>query len=274
MKKLLITDLDDTLYDWLGFFIPSFYAMVEEVVNITGLSKQVLLREYKELHQYYGSVEYPFVTLKLPSILNKYEGKSESEIKCCLEEAFHKFNSVRKQKLRLYDGVKDTLKKLHQNGITIIGYTESSQENGFFRLERLGVTQYFKHVYAFDSRYETKYPISEKVKLLNTKKPNKEVLLNICDCENCPIEEAIYVGDSLTKDIYMAGLAGISSVLIKHPKDENNFYQLLVDITSWTEEDFEREAKIKNDFISSNMKPDYVINSFSGLLEIFEKSNL
>ena len=214
------------------------------------------------------------MTLKLPSILNKYEGKTESEIKCYLEEAFHKFNSVRKQKLRLYDGVKDTLEKLHQNGITIIGYTESSQENGFFRLERLGVAQYFKHVYAFNSRYESKYPISEKVKLLNTKKPNKEVLLNICDCENCHKDKAIYVGDSLTKDVYMAGLAGITSVLINNPKDENNFYQLLVDITSWTDEDFEREAKIKNSFISSNMKPDYIINSFSELLEIFKKCNL
>lgn len=274
MKKLLITDLDDTLYDWIGFFIPSFYAMVDKVSSITGLPKQELLKEYKKLHQFYGSVEYPFVTLKLPSIINKYADKSESEIKDYLEEAFHKFNSVRKQKLRLYDGVKDTLKKLHQSGITIIGYTESSQENGFFRLERLGIAQYFKHVYAFDSRYESKYPISEKVKLLNTKKPDKEVLLNICKCENCPIDEAIYVGDSLTKDIYMAGLAGITSVLIKNPKDENNFYQLLVDITSWTEEDFAREAKIKNDFISSNMKPDYIINNYSGLLDIFEKINL
>lgn len=102
MKKLLITDLDDTLYDWIGFFIPSFYAMVDKVSSITGLPKQELLKEYKKLHQFYGSVEYPFVTLKLPSIINKYADKSESEIKDYLEEAFHKFNSVRKQKLRLY----------------------------------------------------------------------------------------------------------------------------------------------------------------------------
>ena len=43
MKRLLITDLDDTLYDWLGFFIPSFYAMVDEVVKITGISKEILI---------------------------------------------------------------------------------------------------------------------------------------------------------------------------------------------------------------------------------------
>ena len=68
LKKVLITDLDDTLYDWLGFFIPSFYAMVDELVSITGIDKEILLSEYKEKHQYYGTVEHPFVTLELPSI--------------------------------------------------------------------------------------------------------------------------------------------------------------------------------------------------------------
>ena len=43
LKKVLITDLDDTLYDWLGFFIPSFYAMVDELVSITGIDKEILL---------------------------------------------------------------------------------------------------------------------------------------------------------------------------------------------------------------------------------------
>ena len=40
--------------------------------SITGIDKNVLLSEFKERHQYYGSVEYPFVTLSLPSIKEKY----------------------------------------------------------------------------------------------------------------------------------------------------------------------------------------------------------
>lgn len=59
MKKLLITDLDDTLYDWLGYFIPSFYGMVDEIASITKINKDVLLKEFKSIHQSYGSVEYP-----------------------------------------------------------------------------------------------------------------------------------------------------------------------------------------------------------------------
>ena len=269
MKKILITDLDDTLYSWLDFFVPAFYAMVNEIVNITAIPRSTLITEYKEKHQYYGSVEHPYVTLTLPSIIDKYKGLTEEEIKRCLDKAFHKFNSVRKERLFLYEGVKDTLEKLYNDGIVIIGYTESSQENGYFRLEKLGIAQYFKHVYASVSSYESKYPISEKIKLVNTKKPNKEVLLEICECENCSTEEAIYIGDSLTKDIYMANTAGITSVLLKRPKTDNNYYQLLVDITSWTEEDFENELKLKRVCEDQGIIPNYTVSEFSKIKELF-----
>ena len=269
-KKLLITDLDDTLYNWISFFIPSFYAMVDELVNITGLNKTILLKEYKEKHQYYGSVEYPFITLKLPSILSKYEGKSEIEIKENLEEAFHRFNSVRKKTLKLFPNVQTTLEFLMSRGITIIGYTESSQENGYYRLKKLGINEYFKHIYVSESSYNNNYSVSEKVKYVNKKKPNRDVLLNICKEENYNIQEAIYVGDSLTKDIYMAAMAGITSILVNYPKEQNDYYNLLVDITSWTEEDFIREKQLKAIWRSNDMKPDYIITDFSELISIID----
>ena len=268
MKKIIITDLDDTLYDWLGFFIPSFYEMVDEIVNITKINKDILLKEYKSIHQCYGSVEYPFATLELPSILNKYNGKSKEEIKEILGEAFHKFNSVRKRKLQLYDGVADTLKRLFENGVTIIGYTESAQENGFYRLKRLGISQYFKHIYTSESEYESNIPLDEKIITVKSKKPDKDVLINICNQENCSISDAAYIGDSLTKDVYMAKLANITSIWANYPKEKNNYYDLLVDITSWTEDDFIREKELKKQYISFGIKPDYTISKFSQLLPI------
>lgn len=274
MKRLLITDLDDTLYDWIGFFIPSFYGMVEEMANITQINKDTLLKEFKLIHQHYRSVEYPFAALELPSILNKYNGKSKEEIKEILGEAFHKFNSIRKRNLRLYDGVEETLKQLFENGIIIIGYTESAQENGFYRLKKLGISQYFKHIYASESQYKNDLISNDKVINVKTKKPDKDVLLGICEQEKCNIKEAVYIGDSMTKDIYMAGLAGITSVWVNYPTPKNNYYDLLVDITSWTKEDFDREKFIKQEFEKSKMKPDYIINNFKELLEVFGCRNL
>lgn len=262
MKKILITDLDDTLYDWIGFFIPAFYAMVDELHNITGIEKDILLSEYKVKHQFYGSVEYPYVTLELPSIKNQYNGLSTNEIKELLSEAFHCFNSVRKNNLKLFNGVEDTLNVLSKQGIVIIGYTESSQENGFYRLKKLGISQYFKRVYTLKSQYKSQCPIDEKIMTVNNKKPDKDILLSICKKEHFAPNGALYIGDSLTKDIYMANKAGITSVLMSYPKENNDYYKLLVDISSWTKEDFEREAKLKEECTLHNVMPDYIISDF------------
>lgn len=272
MKKILITDLDDTLYDWIGFFIPAFYGLVDELASITGISKDVLLAEYKEKHQYYGSVEYPFVTLTLPSIQKKYSSLCEDEIKKVLNEAFHKFNSIRKQKLKLYEGVQDTLQKLKEHNISIVGFTESSPENGFYRLKRLGVSDYFSRVYTSTTKYQAPYPLDEKIRMVETRKPDKKVLLEICQLEGYDKTEAIYIGDSLTKDIYMANMAGVTSILIKHPKEPNDYYQKLVDITSWTEDDFIREENLRRECQDKNICPDFTIDSFNHVFDCIKNA--
>ena len=270
MKKVLITDLDDTLYDWLGFFIPSFYAMVDELVSITGIDKGTLLSEYKEKHQYYGTVEHPFVTLELPSIKNKYNAMDSDQIKVILSEACHRFNSVRKQELNLFPYVKQTLEKLYNNGITIIGFTESTQEAGFYRLKKLGIDVFFQSVYVSVSSFDSKFEQDQKIHTIKFKKPNKDVLLEICQDENLSVSDVVYVGDSLTKDVYMAKMAGITSVWAKYEKKQNDFYQKLVDITSWTDEDFTRESTLKKEWNEKNLSPDYCISNYSELLPLFD----
>lgn len=262
MKRLLITDLDGTLYDWIGFFIPAFYALVDELSSITGIDREVLLSEYKEKHQYYGNVEFPFVTLTLPSIKKKYPFLSEDELKKVLEKAFHCFNFVRKKKLKLYDGVEQTLKQLSEQGVLIIGYTESCPENGFYRLKKLNISNYFTKVYTATTKYQSLFPLDRKVQMVSTKKPDKKMLLEICQLEKCDKDDALYVGDSVTKDIYMAYSAGITSILINHPKKPNDYYQKLADITSWTEEDFLRETKLERECRDKNILPDITINHF------------
>lgn len=269
MKQLLITDLDDTLYDWIGFFVPAFNSMANEVSRITGIEKNQLLAEYRAKHQLYGSVEYPYATLELPSIIKKYNKAPASVIKEELDSAFHQFNLVRKEKLKLFDGVKETLYTLYKNGVIIIGYTESPEENGFYRLKRLGIAGLFKHVYVSTSQYNRDLSkLNGQVIKVSSKKPDKEVLLGICNNENCLPQNAAYVGDSLTKDILMASLAGVTSVLVNYSKEPNNYYDDLVAISSWTDEDFLRESSLKKQIVEKGIKPDYTISTFTELIEI------
>ena len=49
------------------------------------------------------------------------------------------FNSVRESHLHLLPGVEEMLRALTEMGVTLIAYTESSKENGFYRLMKLGI---------------------------------------------------------------------------------------------------------------------------------------
>lgn len=273
MIKLLITDLDDTLYSWIGFFIPAFYGMVEELSHILNKESTTLLKEYKQIHQQKGSVEYPYATLYLPSVVNAYPGDTPEERLQKLDTVFHRFNSIRKKHLELYPHVKATLTQISQMGIKIVGYTESAEENGFYRLQKLGIAHLFQHVYVSDSQYERPdyLPSSEKTRVVHGKKPNPELLRQICVQESVPVTETVYIGDSITKDIYMAKVAGVTSVLCKYPCDPqaaNDLYQKLVTISHWTDEDFQREKEIKQICQSNDIRPDYTVDSFKQLIDI------
>jgi phosphoglycolate phosphatase len=68
MKKMIITDLDNTLYDWVTYFSLSFKAMVNELEDILDINKKQIFEEFKTIHQYYGNTEQPFAILELPSV--------------------------------------------------------------------------------------------------------------------------------------------------------------------------------------------------------------
>lgn len=277
MIKLLVTDLDDTLYSWIGFFVPAFYGMIDELSHILGKDRDSIIQEYKVVHQEKGSVEYPYATLLLPSVKDTFPDYTRQQIIDVLDPAFHRFNSIRKNELRLFPHVKETLEQLKSVGITIVGYTESAEENGYYRLNKLGIDNLFRKVYVSSSQYDRPghLPSSEKTQIVQGKKPNSTLLLQILQDENVRSTEAIYIGDSLTKDIYMAREAGVISVLCKYPTrpDAEDLYRRLVAITNWTELDFKYESKLKAECKRESIQPDYTIKSFDEVIEIIEGLN-
>lgn len=277
MIKLLVTDLDDTLYPWLGFFVPAFYGMVDELSRILKIDENVIIAEYKTVHQDKGSVEYPYATLLLPCVKKAYPDLSREQVLYKLDPAFHRFNSIRKRELALFPGVKETLKSIFNSGVVIVGFTESAEENGYFRLKKLGVDMFFRKVYVSDSEYKplNKTHTSHKTATIHGKKPNVDVLLQIMTDEKVLPSETVYVGDSLTKDIYMANQAGVHSVLCKYPSAPNaaELYEKLVAITSWKEEDFIYEAKLKQECQIKGILSDYTIDNFQQIIQVINNIN-
>lgn len=271
MIKLLISDLDDTLYDWTGFFVPAFYAMADEIARMTGIDEKKLLNEYMAAHQRLGSVEYPYATLELPSIKAYYNNAPAEELKAALRPAFNVFNSVRESHLHLLPGVEEMLRALTKMGVTLIAYTESSKENGFFRLMKLGIEPYFKHVYTLESQFKSAYAFGEKVRTVQTKKPDVAVIERICTGEGYDKNEVMYLGDNLTKDMYMAKMAGVTAVWMHRKRENEDYKNKLLAITSWTAAEYARDVELRQYMQQHGIRPDYEISDARELIAIAAK---
>src|SRR5579871_2254060 len=109
---LLVTDLDNTLYDWVTYFAHAFRAMLCELAAQLDVPEAQLVREFKAIHQRYGNSEHPFAILELPSLRSRFPQLSRLELLDAVAGAIHAFEQARKQYLSLYPGVAETLEEL------------------------------------------------------------------------------------------------------------------------------------------------------------------
>ena len=280
ITRLLVCDLDNTLYDWVGYFVPAFYAMIDEVVRITHCDRERLLDDFREVHRMYHDSEHPFALLETRTIRTLYAGRSRHEVAAALDPAFHAFNSVRKSQLQLYPGVRKTLDEIYRAGVLLVAHTESKLHAVIDRLTRLELTHYFRRIYcreraqvdhpnpAMNRHLLAEFPM-EKVSELShhQRKPDPTVLLEICKREQIAVTAAAYVGDSLVRDVLLARSAGVLAIWAKYGvAHESGEYQRLVRVTHWTDDDMSRERALSE--ASRSVQPDYVLEqSFSEIIE-------
>lgn len=275
---MLITDLDNTLYDWVSFFSKAFSALVHELSILLQVDEERLLDEFKSIHQRYGNTEQPFAMLELPSVQKKFGNINREDLIKELEKPAYAFNKARKQYLKLYDSVDSTLTALNKDGVRIVGYTEATKENAYFRLLKLGIIKKFTRIYTLEGNF-LGHPDPERGAFLTPpeglirivskveRKPNPELLLDICSREEIEPDRTWYVGDSLVRDISMARNAGIKSIWAKYGTEcDPSLWSILVRVTHWTKEDVSHEADLKKRF--DKITPDYTINRFDEVSDI------
>lgn len=278
-KRVLITDLDNTLFDWFGVWYCSFNAMLEKVVEISLISEDTLISEIKCVHQKHGTSEYSFLLEELPSLQKKYGDRKS--INLAMDEAIHAYRSERKKMLKLYPTVYETLIELKNRNVSIIGYTESKEYYSNYRIHKLGLDGIIDELYSprdhnvpDEVESQTQYKLVKTINKHtpeNELKPNPSILLDIISHAHVEPKDCIYIGDSEMKDIAMAQDANVTDVFAKygtcHFDNQKNAYELLRKVTHWTDEDVERERQIKEN--KRNVTPSFVANQFSDILFFF-----
>jgi FMN phosphatase YigB (HAD superfamily) len=249
---LVVTDLDNTLYDWVTFFATAFYRMVEVAAPRLGVPESQLLDELQEVHRKHHNSEHPFALLETATVQRTFPGLSRAHVARELDGVFHEFNRARVATLKLYNGVATTLHALKEAGVPIAGHTEATVPNALFRLRKLGIEEFFRHLYAgagseaghFDEpRGKALLKTHVRVKFLqrDERKPDPRVLIDICNDFAVEPDRTLYIGDSLARDVGMAKAAGTWAAWAKYGTNyDEALWKRLVRITHWTSDDVRR----------------------------------
>jgi phosphoglycolate phosphatase len=97
------------------------------------------------------------------------------------------------------------------------------------------------------------------------RKPNPRTLIDICSHYAVNASRAVYVGDSLVRDMYMAQKAGVHSAWAKFGTSyDKSLWPQLVRVTHWTEADVERENTLREE--ARGTQPECVLDTYKDLL--------
>lgn len=279
-RRLLITDVDNTLFDWQHVWYETFSAMIDRVRAISGIDEDQIYRECSVIHQKYGTSEYSHLLEELPCLRRIY-GNNVTEI---MQPAIDDFRSARRAHLELYPTVLETLAELSAKSVTVAAFTESKAFYTSYRFRKLGLDGPVGFLYSppdHDLPVEDVSTIRkyapETYQLNHTQhrftpegevKPNPDILLTIISDLGFSIDEAIYVGDKVLKDVWMAQEAGVLDVHAAYGAAEHRpEYDLLRKVTHWTPEMVERERTSLN---PGNITPTHTLdNNFQEILQLF-----
>lgn len=278
-RSLLITDLDNTLWDWFEAWHASFSALIENLVRLSGIDRAVLERQIKFVHQQRRTTEYSNLLREVPSLVHAAAPRDPMEV---FDEALHAQNSVRVSTTRLYPTVLQSLQSLKKEGIAVVAYTESGAFWTEWRIKRLGLDGLIKVLYSSPdhdveagvdpSDLRTGYYSPDYYGLRHTRhiqlplgvlKPDATVIETILQSENCSPRDAAYIGDSLMKDVAMAQAAGVLDVFAQYGAVQNRpEYELLRRVTHWSREDVEHERRLSVD--AAEVRPSIVCECVFG----------
>lgn len=284
MRQLLITDLDNTLYNWVDFFAPSFRGMIHALAREMALPEEKLIEGFREVFKKRESLEYAFSIQELPFIVDY----SAEDIGNFIELGKKVFQIVRRKNLKTYHGVKETLEFLTNNGVIIVAVTNAPRYYGELRLNELRIDKYFLGIAGWEGHQIPDDSFSaiinkkaEQGKFLSKNikyrwdftreeiKPNPFAYLEVINTLNISHRNTFVIGDSISKDLAPAEEIGANTIWAKYGKlfSEKNFNTLL-DITHWD------QKKIEKTYNEKEVEPDHVVETFSGLKLILQGNQL
>jgi len=287
--RLVVTDMDNTLYSWVDYIVPAVEAMVDAVVRATGFPRIKVVQALKAVYAKYESNEYPFA-LQESVIFHEFPEFGSFD-KLIIEPARAAFSYARKKYLVPYKGVPETLAELKKRGVTVVALTDAPRNPAQARVKALGFDDILTALYTMpgfvfpkdtegkpmvDQRivekdasghYEAKCPAIELPR--EWEKPDTRGLKQILNTYGLPPNEVLVVGDSTKKDIAIAQTLGCHDAWAEYGTYVSKEYRERLDIISSPAITRRHAAHILEGG-AQVVKPTRSLSNFSQVLELTE----
>lgn len=259
--EVLLVDLDNTLYDWVAFYVPSLLAMAEAVAADLGLHVDEVFEQLRDVYGRHGSVEYAFAVQGLAAT----RALDQQDVRQVVCNARAAFAHARQRHLRPYPGVDATLRIVREEGTRIVAATNAPLFQAQRRLRHLGLSQHFDGIAA---RMSFVVPLSDpaipdvaaRARQGDYRcqiprhwsfddhelKPARTMYLRIFEDLDVKASSALVVGDSLAKDVQPALDLGARGAWARYgTTPHHELLAVLLKVTPWSSNAIAQQYRVE-----------------------------
>ncbi len=239
---LLITDLDNTLYDFPKYFEAGIVASAGVLSTELKVPVEELYAEFASVFAKRGGIEYPFVGSEIPSLASL----ALADANRLSLEAARQFWLHGRQSLHAYPTVADTLRHLALSGVVIVGWTDAPYREALRRLRYLGLDQYMRRLVApagaarglapqsaglakMPGYVRSRPSFAEKIPS-EERKPNSRAIQRVLDDFRGQSTTAVVVGDSIERDLAPADGTGAIRLLAEYGARSADDHSVLMSV--------------------------------------------
>jgi phosphoglycolate phosphatase-like HAD superfamily hydrolase len=209
--ELAIWDGDNTIWNWMGYAVPAYEAMCSTIAEISGKSFDETAEAMKQFYSIKGTLEDEALIQGL-HVAGFFAHLENFDLENCILKSQSAFSKVRREKLKVYQGIPETIKTLNENSLRQIVVTDATRRQAQARLRFSKLEKYFDGIYSMKSavvpnlpekfRYESESRVPQFD--LPHEKPHVD-LERILKMTREEIRQKVaIIGDNMAKDMGLA----------------------------------------------------------------------
>jgi phosphoglycolate phosphatase len=286
--RLVVTDMDGTLYSWIDYIVPAVESMVDAVGEATGFPRLKVVQSLKAVYSKYESNEYPFA-LQESSLYAEFPEFGSFD-KLVIEPARMAFAEARRKYLKPYKTVVETLIALKERKIPVVALTDAPRNPAEQRAKRMELDKHLTALYTLPGftfpagaegeklvapdilakeekgAYRAACPVVELPR--EFEKPKTDGLLQICKAYDVDPRQVLVIGDSMKKDIAMAREVGAIDCWAEYGTYVSLEYRERLDIISAASITRRHAASVYEG--AAQVKATHALSNFGRILEIID----